>query len=193
MSSRDQILNAIRQNRPAPAVLPEMPVFNREQDITGNFMQTLQQIGGTCSVVADHAAIARFRKAQQQKVIRVVNTVPEIGDYNCDAYKHADANELEAVHTVFVKGTVGVAENGAVWVREQDMVNRLFPFICRHLVIILEQKNIVADMHEAYRRISINENGYGAFIAGPSKTADIEQSLVIGAHGPLSMEVFIIS
>jgi L-lactate dehydrogenase complex protein LldG len=42
--------------------------------------------------------------------------------------------------------------------------------------------DIVPTMHEAYRQINIAEEGWGAFIAGPSKTADIEQSLVIGAH-----------
>jgi L-lactate dehydrogenase complex protein LldG len=80
-----------------------------------------------------------------------------------------------------------------VWVKESQMVNRLLPFICQHLVIVLEKKKLVATMHHAYQEINVFEEGFGVFIAGPSKTADIEQSLVIGAHGARSMTVYLLN
>ena len=90
-----------------------------------------------------------------------------------------------------LRGELAVAENAAVWVPENNMGHRMLPFIAQHLVLIVEEKNIVPTMHDAYARLRTHLTGYGAFIAGPSKTADIEQSLVVGAHGPLSMRLVV--
>ena len=84
-----------------------------------------------------------------------------------------------------------MAENGSIWVAESSMINRLLPFICQHLVLVLERKDIVATMHHAYQQLNTFKEGFGVFIAGPSKTADIEQSLVIGAHGARSLVVYV--
>lgn len=44
-------------------------------------------------------------------------------------------------------------------------------------------------MHEAYKRVEGTDYKYGFFVSGPSKTADIEQALVFGAHGPMNVLV----
>jgi L-lactate dehydrogenase complex protein LldG len=89
-----------------------------------------------------------------------------------------------------IQGEIGVAENGTIWVPESNMLNRALPFITQHLVLVLDKNNIVANMQQAYDKLE-GVGNYGVFIAGPSKTADIEQSLVIGAHGARSMMVLI--
>ena len=192
MGSRENILQAIKQNKPAATPLPSLPSFNKLTDHPLNtFVETLTAIGGY-AVVHDIDQLKNFLSGQQEKGVEVVNGVEGLFERNIDTYKNQKAIALEKVDTVVIKGRLAVAENGSIWMMESDMVNRTLPFICQHLILVIDEANIVATMHDAYERIRIDEEGYGVFIAGPSKTADIEQSLVVGAHGPLSLQVYIV-
>jgi L-lactate dehydrogenase complex protein LldG len=108
--------------------------------------------------------------------------------FNAGEYPHS----LERIQVAILEAEFGVAENGAVWITEKSMIDRALPFICENLVLIIKKENILSTLHEAYDRIDNCEYNYGTFISGPSKTADIEQSLVLGAHGAKSMTVFIV-
>lgn len=193
MGSREKILEAIKQNKPAGIPMPEglTALKNRYDDPVLKYVETLTGIGGKGKVVNGLDEVRAFLTQKQHEGAKVANAVEALGSYNAQEYANKSSVEVESVNTVFIKGEIGVAENASVWIPERNMINRLLPFICQHLVIVVEAKNIVANMHEAYERIKVDEDGYGVFIAGPSKTADIEQSLVIGAHGPLSLNVFI--
>jgi L-lactate dehydrogenase complex protein LldG len=93
------------------------------------------------------------------------------------------------VEVLEIDGDFGVAENGAIWLTEESLPHRVAPFICQHLVINV--KKIVPHMHAAYEELGKVKSSFGLFLSGPSKTADIEQSLVIGAHGARSLTVVI--
>ena len=101
-----------------------------------------------------------------------------------------DARELVDVDLGVVKGAFGVAENGAVWIA-QDIRHKALYFGATALVIVIPKDAIVDTMHEAVVRPEVDDFGYGCFMSGPSKTADIEQALVFGAHGPMSVTVLI--
>jgi L-lactate dehydrogenase complex protein LldG len=103
--------------------------------------------------------------------------------------KTMDGLSLAEVEVLEIDGEFGVAENGAIWLTEEAMPHRVAPFICQHLVINV--KKIVPNMHAAYEELGKVKSGFGLFLAGPSKTADIEQSLVIGAHGARSLTIVI--
>lgn len=194
MSSREKILEAISKNMPVPQPLPEI-VIDTEYDpsvLTQQFMLTLRTIGATVIKAENIQTI----KDDLQKAIAngayIVNTIEALGMVNKEVNITSNAVFLEPVDKAYISGTLGVAENGAVWLEESKMVNRLLPFICQHLVIVLDANKIVANMHEAYRQINVDEEAYGVFLAGPSKTADIEQSLVIGAHGSRSLKLYLL-
>jgi L-lactate dehydrogenase complex protein LldG len=99
---------------------------------------------------------------------------------------------LEDVDLFIARGEFGVAENAAVWVTDTHTRHRVLYFLTQHLVLVLSADQIVDNMHQAYERLQFTEPRFGLFLSGPSKTADIEQSLVIGAHGARSLTVFLI-
>ena len=101
--------------------------------------------------------------------------------------------KLDKIEHLVLQGNFGVAENGAIWLEDKDLPNRLLPFIAQHLILQIDAGAIVPTMQDAYRQIDLKETGFGVFISGPSKTADIEQSLVYGAHGAKELTVLLVS
>ena len=193
MSSRENILKAIASNQPS---LVPLPVIERSAVITyedhfAQFKNVLESIGGTTELLLNLEVLKDKIRLDKANTAFIIDTITgETSDEENNIT--GSAFELEKVERAYIRGTVAVAENGAVWVYESQMKNRLLPFICQHLVLVINKKDIVATMHDAYDKIKPKSEGFGVFIAGPSKTADIEQSLVIGAHGARSTKVYVV-
>lgn len=192
MSAREDILKAITANKPSLVELPVIDIAKVIQynDLVHQFKVVLQSIGGTAKEITDLDALKKELEAKKAAGELVVNRIAELGAVD-DSIAALTATELAAVEIAYLKATLGVAENGSVWLYESQMGNRLLPFICQHLVIIIDRNSIVTTMHHAYKQVDTAKEGFGVFLAGPSKTADIEQSLVIGAHGARSLIVYI--
>jgi len=194
MSSRDKILATIKNNQPDQRELPEItpPAAGDLSDVSRQFIDVLEGIGGRAYIVSGFNRIATILKEQYTNTHRIVSTCPELSALAEISQHYEDAHALENVELAVLEAHFAVAENGACWITEEKMIERALPFIAQNLAFVIQRKDIVPTMFEAYQRIAGDEYGFGTFIAGPSKTADIEQSLVLGAHGPKSMTVFVI-
>jgi len=185
--SREKILNKIRQNSPASKLLPEdLP----EKKITGTkdlkkiFIENLRQSGGEFIELKDVEEINGWLGEHYPSAVDFSRKESrEIYSTSCPKEK------LDSLETIILEAQFGVSENGAVWIDDSNFPNRLVPFITQQIIIKLDKDQLVYDMHEAYNRIDLNSIGFGLFISGPSKTADIEQSLVYGAHGAQKLVV----
>jgi L-lactate dehydrogenase complex protein LldG len=190
MNSRDKILNAIATNQPNLVVSPTIDLDSviRYEDNYTQFKTVLESIGGKVELIPNISFLNNqiiADKASGKLVINMIDAVDK-------QIVLLTSFELEKLEKVYLRGTLGVSENGAVWLYESQMGNRLLPFICQHLMLVINRKDIVPTMHHAYKYIDVAKEGFGIFIAGPSKTADIEQSLVIGAHGARTTTIYVI-
>ncbi|MDW7691237.1 LUD domain-containing protein [Flammeovirgaceae bacterium SG7u.111] len=195
MNSREKILAAVKKNKPVLTDLPETKLFERtDVELIPHFKEVLESIGGKLVEVAYGTSLEEAIITTCPDMSTICSTIPDINVANVDINitEVKDPHDLKGVDLAIIKGEFGVAENAAIWVTEEDMGQRALPFITQHLAIVLEKASFVWNMHQAYTKLDAREAGFGVFIAGPSKTADIEQSLVIGAHGPRSLSVFLV-
>ncbi|GGK72558.1 lactate utilization protein C [Rufibacter glacialis] len=194
MSSRQAILDRIKENKPAAPAPWVKPPFQvpLPQDRLALFQHSIGAAGSVGVLVPDLVSVGIYLQERFMSPDRVVNTVAGVGFGRDVSTAILEKEALAQVEVAVVAGVLGVAENGAVWVTEEQVPVRVLPFLCEHLVLVVRQQDLVGTMQEAYANIKVDATGYGTFIAGPSRTADIEQSLVIGAHGPKRMHVFII-
>lgn len=186
-------MNAIAANKPALLPHPELglSVVPDRENLVARFVKAVEFIGGKAVVVSNFDPVIADLAATRAAGHYAVNTISALGPLSDEVTTDTHADSLEPLYKAFLSAQFGVVENGAVWMTESQMQNRLVPFICQHLVICIRAEDLVANMHEAYERIS-DFQGYSLFLAGPSKTADIEQSLVIGAHGARSLVVYVV-
>jgi L-lactate dehydrogenase complex protein LldG len=195
MTSREAVLTALRRVSPPASPLPEPPPAIAYSDPVKQFADVVSAVGGVCIRVADLGALNAelARLGPYGKARKIASLVPGAGTSNVDLASIRDPHELEGIDVAIIPGEFGVAENAAVWVPGSTLgPHRAIFVIAEHLVIVVPADRIVQTMHEAYARIRIERPGFGLFICGPSKTADIEQALVIGAHGPRSCTVFLL-
>lgn len=195
MSSKQDILAAIRQHDIKETELPSLESgWITYPDRVGQFAQSLGTVGGRCVIVpslesinTELAQVPAFADARKS-----YSLLDEVRAHNSDLDAVVDPHDLEDVDFAILPGEFGVAENGAIWVTDAGLDHRVLYFIAQHLALVISADRIVDNMHQAYEQLAFAERSFGTFISGPSKTADIEQSLVIGAHGPRSLTVFVV-
>ena len=191
MSSKDDILAKIRQNTGTRYEMPKIEL-NRITftDKVAHFCEVLAQAGGKAIELKEGEDVNEVIRREFPDAKRIASNLEGIScaTFNPDTLE--DARELNGTDVAVVEGSFGVAENAAVWLPKQVRHKGLY-FISNAMVILLDKTQLVNNMHEAYERNLTAEYDYGVFMSGPSKTADIEQALVFGAHGPIQVLVIL--
>uniref|UniRef100_A0AB33JJ00 LUD domain-containing protein n=3 Tax=unclassified Prevotella TaxID=2638335 RepID=A0AB33JJ00_9BACT len=190
---KEELFAKLRSNTKEQFDMPDMNIDGiRYEDTVKQFIDMTITVGGKvveAKKTDDLNEIVR-RAYPEAKVF--ASNLPAITIAQKNPDTAAEAADLNGTDVGIIQGEIGVAENACVWI-PQTMKEKSIMFISENLVIVLDRQNIVNNMHDAYKRIKMNEQyNFGTFISGPSKTADIEQSLVMGAQAARSVTVVIL-
>ena len=193
MSSKEEILGRYRSNVKERFDMPSLDDIEAVTypDPLAQFVSMSRSVGGEVVEVATGAELEPLVRQLFPDAKEIASNLPEItfATRNPDTVESAQA--LNGTDVGIIRGVFGVAENGCIWI-PQTMKEKAVCFISENLIILLPKSRIVNNMHEAYKQVEFNGYGYGTFISGPSKTADIAQVLVMGAQAARSVTVFLI-
>ena len=194
MSSREEILQNVRR---AIHVQYEMPDLNELEAVAQKFPDKVQKFCDVMAAAGGKTVILNEVEDGNKVILSLYPDMKSIAsnlkEITCATFNPDNVDnpaELDGTDLAIVKGVVGVAETAAVWLT-QDMKERALYFISERLVILLDKEKLVDNMHDGYKYVDTGDYGFGLFMSGPSKTADIEQALVFGAHGPREVTVIL--
>jgi len=189
MNSRSHILARVRRNQPAWRALPDIPSFDRPiADPWAAFAAALARMGGSVAVPPEGAALDAFLRDRYPEARVICSATPEVTGTRAVSTVR-DPAELDDVDVGVVRAAFGVAETGSVWLSEREFGVNALGFLAQHLVVLLDPRSLVPDLHHAYRHPGFREASYAVFMTGPSATADIEGVLVRGAQGIRTLTV----
>ncbi|GLP97114.1 LutC/YkgG family protein [Paraferrimonas sedimenticola] len=188
--SREKIFEALSQSALGQLPMPEINLGTQQACAVETFIASAEKAAAKVVRLQDTQALVERIEQAKAKGMQVL-CLAQGFEGNRDQAN--GAHSLENIDLTLVEAPLGVAENGAILLTDAQMgAHRVTPYITEELAVILRTEQIVATMHQAIEQLQLDQIEHGVFIAGPSKTADIEQALVIGAHGARAVTLYLI-
>jgi L-lactate dehydrogenase complex protein LldG len=193
MSSREDILARVRRNQPSATTLPDVPTFDRDiASLSETFKAAFTRMGGKLAEPPRDGNLTQLVRSLFPDARVICSATPEVeGNRALDL--QAPPAALDDVDVGVVRAVYGVAETGSVWITQAQFKVSALGFLSQHLVVLLDPAQIVPNLHHAYRRQTDFDTGYGAFMTGPSATADIEGVLIHGAQGIRTLTIVFVA
>jgi len=192
MANQEEFFASLAPSSIEATPMPDVDVATVEGPLREHFIGVLERVGGSLGIGGNLDAVQQKAAELIRQKLQVLSLVDGV-EGNRDPASVTDPHDLNDIDYTIAPARLAVAENGAVWISGKDLLARNAVFICEHLIVVVDEGSITGTMSEAIGQVGKLGGDWGVFISGPSKTADIEQALVMGAHGARTMTVYILS
>lgn len=114
----------------------------------------------------------------------------------CKTDQPYNVSELEACDAGITECDALIAQTGSVLVTSRNAGGRALSVLPPHHVVLARREQLLRDLPAAFQflkqKYGANYPSMMSFITGPSRTGDIERILVLGAHGPKKLTIFLV-
>lgn len=210
--SRDSILQAVREaNRtnPIQSVKPthfDTMIYDRENLLSvytqyqkanmthlitttkDSLVNSINEIIKECNI--KELLCAKNIANMQDSIMQSLETQTLLYDTSIDSMR----DKLFSIEASILHAQVGVANLGIVGLGTNECNPRLASLVVKTCIILLHKDSIVPNLFSAFKILKTSGQDSNlptniVFLAGPSRTADIELQTVFGVHGPQNVYV----
>lgn len=220
MSSRDYILGRIRWSlgrgamerencdqleeriaHPAPNLIPKRGQGSHKQQIS-LFVKMAKEVNASVSRLKsiDNVPRAVEKYLKDNDLGKSVRIAPHEELQKLDwskleaSFGPSDGSDLNGV----VMAYAGAAETGSLALLSGKESPTTLNFLPDNHLVVLKSEHLVGDYEAVYARLRRESNSADFmpralnWVSGPSRTADIEQTLLLGAHGPRKLHILLV-
>lgn len=220
MSSRDYILGRIRWSlgrgaleredndilqarldTPKANLIPKRAKGDAKAQVS-LFVKMAKEVNATVSRLKsmDNVPKAVAKYLKENDLAQAVRIAPDNRLEKMDwsrleaSFGASDGEDLSAV----VMAYAGVAETGSLALLSGPDSPTTLNFLPDNHIVVIETANLVGDYEAVYARLRRDSNSANFmpramnWVTGPSRTADIEQTLLLGAHGPRKLHILLV-
>ena len=197
-TSLDKSVSAALETRLAAHSVHVQPVV--ETDVVSRFIAKSKAVASTVatvpSLVQVPAAVTQYLTTGSQKLEVVMAPDPLLDGIDWPASMKIERRPARRQDVVSITGVfAAIAETGTLVLLSGAHSPTTLNFLPDVHIVIVRRQQIVTHIEDVWRRVrsELEEMPRTVnLITGPSRTADIEQTIQLGAHGPRSLHVIVV-
>lgn len=198
--AREIILEKLLRGRREATSIPDTYSAPEIKDGVAAFVRGLEKVFATYNIISSNAAV----KTEVEKYLQrqgdtgevvVTDDIRKSGLLDDTSLKLVDAptrgNEASAITLAYA----GIAETGSLVLLSSADSPVTTNFLPDNFICVLRQADLLNDMESLWLRMQTEQRAMPRainIVTGPSRTADVEQTIQMGAHGPRRVHVIIL-